>query len=62
MTKVRTLISLTAVERMRLQRRARADGVSVAEVVRRAVDQYLTELATQQQGQDDPEETEVVSR
>ena|SRR5689334_9818846 len=42
MTKVRTLLSLSALERLRLRRQASIEDVPVAAVVRQAVDQYLT--------------------
>lgn len=47
MSATRTQIYLTEEQRRRIDRAAAADGLTMAEVIRRAVDQYLA-------GEDDP--------
>ena len=51
MSKVRVLVTLSELERIRLQRRACQEGVSVAAVVRRAVDHYLMREQQHQVGE-----------
>jgi len=51
MSATRTQVYFTAAQRQRLDERARAEGTTLAEVVRKAIDQYLAAQPTDDEHQ-----------
>jgi hypothetical protein len=49
MSATRTQVYFTAAQRERLDERARAEGTTLAEVVRKAIDQYLAAQPTDEE-------------